>query len=99
MVKFQVRKLDADKVMVEFECDGALEPGVLKNLQPPDPVKEGFANYLVVLSGRAPVWLYAYLVHFYHPTKAVATYDPRLGGAVVVQSHVRDYEVGDIVKF
>jgi len=51
-----------------------------------------------VLSGRGPVWLYGFLVHFYHPTSAVAIFDPRLGGAVVVESHNQDFKVGDLIK-
>jgi CRISPR-associated protein Csx3 len=44
----------------------------------------------LILSGRGPVWLYAYLVHLAHPFAWVATHDPRLGGAVVVQRHRAD---------
>lgn len=35
----------------------------------------------VVINGRAPIWLYAHLVHELHPTAWVACYDPRLGEA------------------
>jgi CRISPR-associated Csx3 family protein len=41
----------------------------------------------VVLSGRLPVWAFAALVHLFHPRPWVATFDPRLGGGVVVMSH------------
>lgn len=51
----------------------------------------------VVLSGRLPVWAFAALVHLYHPRPWVGTFDPRLGGAVVVFSHVADITVGDVV--
>jgi CRISPR-associated protein Csx3 len=50
----------------------------------------------VVLSGRAPIWLYAYLVHELHPTAWVACYDPRMG-AVVVATHSRQTQVGQIL--
>lgn len=49
--------------------------------------------------GRGPIWLYGFLVHFYHPTVWVATYDPRLGGAVVVESHSPGVEPGDVIPF
>lgn len=53
----------------------------------------------VVISGRGPIWLYCFLAHFYHPTQFVATYDPRLGGAVIVQSHTVKYRAGSILKY
>ncbi|MEM2661391.1 MAG: CRISPR-associated ring nuclease Crn3/Csx3 [Nitrososphaeria archaeon] len=61
--------------MVEFQFENSISPKILKEINPPqvNPTKG------VVLSGRAPIWLYCYLVHYYHPTKFVATYDPRLG--------------------
>ena len=81
--------------LVHFEIEGILEPGELKNLKPP----EVEATKGVVLSGRGPIWLYGFLVHHYHPTVWVATYDPRLGGAVVVESHVPGVSPGDVVEF
>ena len=50
----------------------------------------------VVISGRAPIWLYAHLVHELHPTAWVATYDPRLG-AVVVVTHSRLVQAGQVI--
>jgi CRISPR-associated protein Csx3 len=51
----------------------------------------------VVITGRAPIWLYAHLVHELHPTAWVACYDPRLGGAVVVATHSRQAHIGQVV--
>ena len=50
----------------------------------------------VLISGRAPVWLYAYLVHECHPTLWVACYDPRLG-AVVTSTHSTEITVGQVI--
>lgn len=50
----------------------------------------------VVISGRGPIWLYAYLVHEMHPTRWVACYDPRLGG-VVVATHCKEVKVGQVI--
>ncbi|MEO0808608.1 MAG: CRISPR-associated ring nuclease Crn3/Csx3, partial [Cyanobacteria bacterium J06643_4] len=50
----------------------------------------------VLISGRAPVWLYAYLVHECHPTLWVACFDPRLG-AVVTSTHSTDVSVGSVI--
>ncbi len=50
----------------------------------------------IVLTGRAPIWLYGYLIHELHPTAWVGCYDPRLG-AVVVATHTRGVSVGQII--
>jgi len=50
----------------------------------------------VVISGRAPMWLYAYIVHELHPTSWVACYDPRLG-AVVASTHTREVKIGQVI--
>jgi len=51
-----------------------------------------------VLSGCAPVWAFARLVHHFHPASWVATFDPRLGGGVVVATHVEGVKVGNVVS-
>ena len=80
--------------VVEFNLDWPMEPADLRNLSIPqvDPTRG------VILSGRGPVWLYAYLVHHYHPVAWIATYDPRVGGAVVVQSHTKGVVEGEVVQ-
>ena len=83
--------------LVSFNLIDEISPIDLPTLTPPDPIANNFAHKGVVLSGRGPVWLYCFLTHFYHPTKFVATYDPRLQGAVVVESHGSQYKVGDII--
>jgi CRISPR-associated Csx3 family protein len=52
----------------------------------------------VVLSGRLPVWVYAALAHYFHPRPWVGTFEPRLGKAVVVASHVTYVNIGDVVE-
>ena len=96
-IKFHIQDFK-DKVIVSFNSnESILSPSILKSLTPPDPITQNFAHKGVILSGRGPVWLFGFLVHFYHPTKWVATYDPRLQGAVVVESHTPDVEVGDLI--
>ncbi|WP_342764646.1 CRISPR-associated ring nuclease Crn3/Csx3 [Thermococcus sp. Bubb.Bath] len=91
-MKFETR--EAEKyTIVSLETGGVIEPSILKELKPPKVnAKKG-----IILTGRGPIWLYGFLVHFYHPTAWVATYDPRLGGAVVVESHVPGVEPGDVI--
>jgi len=83
--------------LISIELDGVIEPSDLKSLTGlPDIVSESRAHLGIVLSGRAPIWLYGYLIHHYHPCAWVAVYDPRLG-AVIVQSHDKKYTAGDII--
>ena len=79
---------------VKFELDGPISPETLENLKFPKvtPTKG------VIISGRGPIWLYAALVHAYHATRWVATHDPRLGGGVVVTSHVPEIVPGMVIK-
>ena len=79
--------------LIEINLDGPMSPSDLAGLTPPEvDFRKG-----VVISGRAPVWLFAYLVHFYHPATWVGTFDPRLGGAVIVASHTPGVRPGDVV--
>jgi CRISPR-associated protein Csx3 len=78
-------------VVLEVSLPGLLAPTDLPRLLAaaqaavPAGGREG-----VVLSGRLPVWAFAALAHHYHPRPWVATFDPRLNGAVVVESHLPD---------
>jgi len=51
----------------------------------------------VILTGRAPIWLYGWLVHACHHTRWVACYDPRLG-AVVVSTHHPEVRLGEVLQ-
>lgn len=84
--------------LIHFELpDAVLTPDALTTITPPDYIHHNFAHKGVILSGRGPVWLYGFLVHYYHPTKWIATFDPRLQGAIVVASHDADVQVGSII--
>lgn len=96
-ISFKVKR-SRDYTLIEFELIREITPEDLSNIEPPDPVKEGFSSSVVILSGRGPVWLYGYLIHFYHPTKAIAVFDPRLDAGVVVETHVLGIKVGDLIK-
>jgi CRISPR-associated protein Csx3 len=52
----------------------------------------------VILSGRGLIWVYCFLTHFYHPTKFIDTYDPRLGGRVIVETHSVNYAIGSVLN-
>ena len=85
--------------LLEFTIDGVLQPNDLQNIQPVkiDPSKP------LVLSGRGPQWLYAFLAHQYHFTRILSTFEPRAGMGVVVSSTTEkdvgmglDLETGEI---
>ncbi|RMG22643.1 MAG: CRISPR-associated protein Csx3 [Armatimonadetes bacterium] len=52
----------------------------------------------VVFDGPSPIWGYAMLCHIAHPFAWVATWDPRIAGAVVVQSHWPGVSAGQIIQ-
>ena len=76
-------------------ADGVIEPGNLKGLSLPPGIE---FSQGIAIEGRGPIWLYGYLVHECHPAAWVGCYDPRLAGAVVVESHTRGVEVGEVIK-
>jgi CRISPR-associated protein Csx3 len=92
-IKFDVLE-EEEYSIISFEIDGVLSPEDLAALTPPKV--DGSKG--VILSGRGPIWLYCFLTHFYHPTKFIATYDPRLGGAVIVETHSAEYAIGSVLK-
>lgn len=82
-------------------ANGIIAPSDLKEIVlPPDIIwSQG-----VVIEGKAPTWLYAYLVHACHIAAWVATFDPRLGqdaihsgGGVVVATHSQQVQVGQVL--
>ena len=93
-IKFNVRESD-EYSLITFEIEGVLSPEDLAALTPPNV--DGSKG--VILSGRGPIWLYCFLTHFYHPTKFIATYDPRLGGAVIVETHSLEYAIGTVLRY
>lgn len=83
MIQFSTTPIDG-ATLLEFEIPGGVcEPSDLASLNPPDV--DGSQG--IIISGRGPVWLYAALSHHYHVTAWVGTFDPRMGGAVVVSRH------------
>jgi CRISPR-associated protein Csx3 len=74
--------------------DGVISPEDIKGLELPDGIQWSRG---VVLEGRAPIWLYGYLIHLCHPAAWVGCYDPRLSGAVVVQTHTQGVSVGSVI--
>jgi CRISPR-associated protein Csx3 len=78
-------------ILLEIQLTDVLAPAQLPELlRATEAAVPAAGTEPVVVSGRLPVWAFAALVHTYHPRPWVGTFDPRLGGAVVVQRHVPD---------
>jgi len=82
-------------------ADGLLVPDDLKAMTLPTDLVWSIG---VVIEGKAPIWLYSYLVHECHAAVWVACFDPRLrdgtpnsGGAVVVATHSRQVSIGQVI--
>lgn len=74
--------------------DRIIEPTALAAIELPPGID---TTQGVVITGRAPIWLYATLVHELHPTAWVACHDPRLG-AVVVATHSTQVDMGQVIQ-
>lgn len=82
--------------ILNLELKANLDPVILKSITL-DSLKIDYKKG-VVINGKAPVWLFAHLVHLLHIARWVATFDPRQGG-IVVQSHHSDFpQLGDIIE-
>jgi CRISPR-associated protein Csx3 len=92
MITFNVIETE-NYSLIQFNIEGVLSPSILKEVVPPKiNNKKG-----VIISGRGPIWLYAWMVHQYHPSSWIAVYDPRIG-AVVTPTHSPAHQVGDIIE-
>jgi len=69
--------------LLEFSIEGGLmRPEELASISPPgvDPSRP------LIISGRGPQWLYQFFIHWYHFSRLLATFEPRIGKGVVVES-------------
>ena len=88
----QARRLDRT-VVWHINPGGTYAPG---DPLPPTPAVPPGA--CVVLSGRGPTWRFGRAQHAVHGVAAaVAIHDPKLGGAVVVASHLPGLAEGEVV--
>lgn len=82
-------------VVLEFKLREALRPDDLHKINPPS-IPHG---KILLITGRGPIWFYGYLLHHYvHLARAVAFYDPKIPGYVVVASHTPDLKPGDVIQ-
>ena len=93
LIEFSIEEKEYYTI-VSFDLKDAISPDIISSIIPP----KVNATKGVLLNGRGPIWLYCFLAHYYHPTAFIATYDPRLGGAVIVESHKQGFKIGDMIR-
>ena len=90
--------------VIEFTLKRPIQPGA--EARDATKLVKAFVKELVpqhdvtTISGRGPIWFYGMLLHeLAHVAKAVAVFDPKVGGAVVVTSHVYDLpKEGEVIE-
>lgn len=100
MTEFNIRSVNASggkypASLLEIKSDGKLEPSELENIVILElPVGRG-----LIISGRAPVWVFSYLTEQYcRNVPWVATFDPSLKGAVVTATRSENTpSIGEVV--
>jgi CRISPR-associated protein Csx3 len=88
-LSFQILEIELTR------SDRLINPEDIANLELPFGVDTTGG---VMISGRAPIWLYCYLIHELHPTKWIACYDPRFDGGVVVATHSPQVAIAQVIK-
>ena len=79
--------------LLEIFLSDTISREVLRKIEVPTVHGSG-----VVISGRAPIWLYAFLVHELHPAAWIACYDSHIGKGIVVAPHTQGISVGDLIE-
>ena len=92
-IKFKI-DIKEKYTKISFKLRDVITPDILINLNPPQVDK----TKGVILSGSGPIWFYGYLVHFYHTTKFIAFYEPRLDRGVVIETHTIEHKIGDLIS-
>jgi len=95
MISFSLKTLTSHSAtLIAFEIEGGVTTPeeVFGEELPKAPLDKG-----VILSGRGPIWLFARLIHYYHPARWIAVHDPRIG-YIVVQSHCKERRDGEVLE-
>ena len=93
MIKLELKSIEKGIYLLQINLRIPILPRDLPKVKLPKAEGKG-----LVISGRAPIWFYCYILHHYlHLFQFIAVYDPKQEGAVVVASHHPDYKVGDIL--
>ena len=79
------------KLLINLKIDQPLTPADLSKINITVDCPS-----IIAITGRGPIWLYAYLTHMAHVAVALYVFDPRLG-YVCVATHNPDHKVGDVL--
>lgn len=95
MIYFEASPQESlNATLIAFEIDGGVTtPEEVFGVELPKVRLDGG----VILSGRGPIWLFARLIHYYHPARWIAIHDTRIG-YIVVQSHCKERSEGEVLK-
>ncbi len=93
-VKLNIKSLGDGVFSLQINLSAPIQPSDLPQIKFPKAQGQG-----LIISGRAPIWLYCYVLHHYlHLFQYVAIYDPKLQGAVVIASHHPSYKIGEVIR-
>ncbi|CAI9084824.1 CRISPR-associated protein Csx3 [Candidatus Methylacidiphilum fumarolicum] len=84
---------DFQILKISITGNGILEASILKNIELP---KVNYAKG-VILYGRAPIWIYGFFVHQFHPCRWIAIFDPRMGGIIIEAHHIEAPQLGYVI--
>lgn len=96
-ITISTRTIDNGVRVVKFVLGGPITP--VEGAESVAQVDDLSGSTLLITDGQGPVWLHAMLAHRGHASPAVACYDPRLLGAVVVATHSPAYKVGEVIPY
>ena len=73
---------------------GVIVPADLNGITLPKGIDSSLG---IVIEGKAPIWLYGYLIWGCTPAAWTGCYDPRLG-IIVLASHIPDVSAGNVLS-
>jgi CRISPR-associated Csx3 family protein len=97
-ISFEVKDIGKGITSIHFELKRQLEPQDLKNIHPPIPVINKFFKKHCSAFGKSSdmaLWIFSSL---FSSSKGNCFFYPRLEAGVVVESHTKEIEVGDLIK-
>jgi len=78
-----------------FMSRARIRPSVIRSLAIPQQID---FNKGIVISGRAPIWLYAHLLRLCQNAPWVATFSPMDGAIVVASNSANGPQVGEVIR-
>jgi CRISPR-associated Csx3 family protein len=94
VAEFSINRVNEKIVVLEVRLTRPITPEDLREIELPDI----HGNIALIVSGRMPLWLSNVIVQRYsHLVAAVAVYDPKLSGGVVVTSYNPEFQIGQVI--